>query len=85
MYKIFLALLLFTSFTFASISPEELVEKYKLDPKEKTSYQWIKLFKDKEWLKKHKLDTLNPEQLNELLDYLIEHAADADVATLPGL
>ncbi len=85
MLRVIISLLLFFYFSFANFSPEKLAEKYKLNPEEKTSYQWIELFKDKEWLKKHHLDKLPKEELNELLDYLVENAADADKATLPGL
>jgi len=87
MRKLLLSILLTGIFCvcISNIDPEILIEKYKLNPKEKTSYQWIKLFKDKNWLKQHKLYSLSQEELNELLDYLITNAADADVATIPGL
>lgn len=85
MHKVIIIFLFTFCFCYANFSPEEIAKKYHINPEEKTSYQWIELFKDKSWLKKYNLDKLPKEELNELLDYLVENAADADRATLPGL
>ena len=85
--RFLLALLLFSSLSFASDSSEMMVlsKKLNLYAGSKATIQWERVFSSQRHLKKYNLDTLSEKERFQLKRYLIKHAADSDQPIVPGL
>lgn len=78
-------LLLLTSMLIADEDMSGLAKKLNLYAGTKASIQWERIFSSQRRLKRYNLDKLNSEELNQLKNYLIKHAADSKQPIVPGL
>lgn len=78
---------LFASSAYARTSDEmaQLARDLNLYAGEKASVQWKRIFISPRHMKRYKVDTLSPDQRAQLMQYLINHAADSDQPIVPGL
>lgn len=66
-------------------SAEDTAKELGLSPAKKAIVQWERVFKSERKLKRYGINVLSKEQQQELLIYLINHAADSDHPTVSGM
>ena len=79
-----LTLSLFITTTYADTTVN-LATSLKLYGGTKAKVQWERIFSSKRRMVKYNLDTLSIEELENLKNYLINHAADSEQPIVPGL
>lgn len=82
MYRYILFLLL-TGSLFAD--GKSLAIQYKIVPSTKARIQWEKVFASEEKLAKLGIKDISSADKDELLKFCIDHAADSDSPTVPGM
>ena len=67
-----------------ALDGEALSKKFRIPAGAKISKQWIRIFKSERSLKRYGIVGLSQNDKDELLNYLIDHAADSDYPLVPG-
>ncbi|MDO8452935.1 MAG: hypothetical protein Q7S59_00020 [Sulfurimonas sp.] len=75
--------LLITSSLFAD--GKDLAIKYKVVPPTKAKIQWEKIFANEEKLATLGIKGISSADKDELLKFCVNHAADSDSPTVPGM
>ncbi len=91
--KVKLLIKIFLVFLFTILSSSELraqdiallAKKLNLYGGSKATVQWERVFSSKRHLIRYGLDSLDEKTRNELKLYLIQHSADSQQPTVPGL
>ncbi|MCW8837688.1 MAG: hypothetical protein OQJ77_00190 [Thiovulaceae bacterium] len=81
----YIILFLLSESLYANDSISYLAKNLNLYAGTKASIQWERIFSSERRLKRYNLDKLNINELDELKDYLIKHAADSKQPVVPGL
>ena len=68
-----------------AVTPEVIVEANGILPYAKAKKQWIRVFKKDRKMKRLGLAKYSESEKEALLKYLIQHAADSDNPTVPGM
>lgn len=66
-------------------SGRDLARELDINPATKAIIQWERYFSNPKRLKRLGADKLNPQELQALKEYLIQHAADSDQPAAAGI
>ena len=83
MYRIGVVFLLLAGALFAD--GKSLAIKYKIVPPTKAKIQWEKIFASEEKLANLGIKGISGSEKDELLKFCVDHAADSDSPTVPGM
>lgn len=66
-------------------SAGEIAKSLNLIPGTRATIQWERIFETPQKMQRYGIDALSSAQQLKLKHYLLEHAADSDQPTVPGL
>jgi len=72
-------------FGYSNDQIEKVCVELKIIPASKAIVQWERVFSSDKRMKRFAIDKLEPDVINALKLYLIEHAADSSQPMVPGL